>query len=114
MKKFLMTSVAAGVLIVSPAFAQQGDHAPDLPAGYGDYYHDEVASPDLAARFGYRAGYDDGASDKAKGHSFRPTEDPHFKNVPEIHNTGMNRQQIKDRYRDAYVHGYEHGYGPHS
>ena len=114
MKRFLMTSVAASALIVGPAFAQQWDHPPDRPAGYSDYYHDADGSPDVAARYGYRAGFDDGVADKGKGHSFRPTEDDNYKKVPDIHNAGMTRKQAKDRYREAYVHGYEHGYGRHS
>ena len=114
MKRFLMTSVAASALIAGPAFAQQWDHPPDRPAGYSDYYHDADGSPDVAARYGYRAGFDDGVADKGKGHSFRPTEDDNYKKVPDIHNAGMTRKQAKDRYREAYVHGYEHGYGRHS
>jgi hypothetical protein len=113
LKRLLIASIAAGAFLAGPAIAQQWDHPPDEPAGYGDYYHENTQSPDLPARWGYRAGFDDGASDAAKGHSYRPTEDDHFKKVPEIPMTGMSRQQIKDRYREAYVHGYERGFGPH-
>lgn len=130
MKKFLIASLAAGVLAIGVAIAQppppppppesaptQGpppdwNHPPDPPSGYGDYYHD-TSNPDLPARWGYRRGYDDGVADKSNGHSFRPTQGDHFKDVPEINNAGMDRQHVKNRFRDAYIHGYEHGYGPH-
>ena len=130
MKKFLIASLAAGILTVGVAIAQPPPpppppdsaptqpppdwaHPPEPPAGYTEYYHD-ATTPDLPARWGYSRGYDDGVKDKGTGHSFRPTQGDHFKDVPDMVGTGMNRQQVKNRYRDAYVHGYERGYGPHS
>ena len=115
MNKFLISSVVAGALMAVPALAQppDWDHPPEAPQGYSDYYHEQMTAPDIPARWGFRRGYDDGMKDREKGHSFRPTEGEHFREVPEIHNTGMNRNEIKEHFRQAYMHGYERGFGPH-
>jgi hypothetical protein len=108
---------AAGLIFsagLGMASAQYGPPPPrDLPPadpGYSEYYHEDNAAPNYAARVGYHDGWADGRHDKETGHSFRPTQDDHYKNAPEYGHPPMGRKEYKDIYRQAYVHGYERGY----
>ncbi len=86
----------------------------DLPPadpGYNTYYHDGEQTADRARHWGYHDGFVDGRKDQEHGHSFRPTQDDHFKDAPDHgDHHGMSRDQYKNLYRDAYMHGYENGY----
>jgi hypothetical protein len=81
------------------------------PPGYGHAYRDQAGPGDYATHMGYQDGTNDGSRDRATGHSFRPTQDSHYKHAPEYGHPDINRDAYKSLYRDAYVRGYEKGYG---
>jgi hypothetical protein len=95
----LMLGGAAGI-----ASAQYGP-------GYGNAYREQAGPGDYATRMGFQDGMNDGGRDRATGHSFRPTQDSHYKHAPEYGHPDINRDAYKSLYRDAYVRGYEKGYG---
>ncbi len=107
----LLGLVLGGTGLAVAQYGRPYDLPPADP-GYDTYYHDGAATADRARHWGYHDGFVDGRRDREHGHSFRPTQDDHYKDAPDHgDHHGMSRQQYKDLYRDAYVHGYERGYG---
>ena len=64
----------------------------------------------IAQESGFRDGRNDGAKDRATGHSFRPTQGDNYKNAPGYNSSMGDRQQYKNMYRQAYQQGYQQGY----
>jgi hypothetical protein len=64
----------------------------------------------IARDSGFRDGRNDGAKDRATGHSFRPTQGDNYKNAPGYSSNMGDRQQYKDMYRQAYTQAYQEGY----
>jgi hypothetical protein len=105
--------VCAALLLGVHARGAQSESAtgtvPSDP-GYGLYYHDPEAAPNLATRWGYHDGWEDGRRDRNHGDVLRPEDKPHYVTPPE-HGShfGVTRQQYNQAYRTAYTRGYEHG-----
>ena len=64
-----------------------------------------------AQQFGYQDGVNEGANDRATGHSFRPTHDRGY----QLATNGCqaqfgSREQYKAAYRQAYQQGYQQGF----
>jgi hypothetical protein len=77
------------------------------PRGYDEAYP-ENGSPNMVARQGYAAGFNQGESDASRGKQFKPTESDAYEHaqVPK----GMNHDEFKQRFREAFVKGYTNGY----
>ena len=54
----------------------------------------------------------DGQSDRATGHSYRPTQDDNYRNASRGYSSAYgNKDQYKSIYRQGYQQGYQQGYG---
>jgi hypothetical protein len=108
------TAVVCGALLLSVhgLAAQSGSASETVPSdpGYGLYYHDAEAAPNLATRWGYHDGWEDGRHDRDHGDTLAPQDKPHYI-TPTEHGThfAMTREQYKQAYRTAYARGYQHG-----
>lgn len=64
-----------------------------------------------ARQVGYQDGVADGRSDRATGHSYRPTHDDNYKNASRGYVSSMgDKQTYKNAYREGYARGYPEGY----
>src|SRR5271156_1352680 len=76
--------------------AQLGSATEAVPSdpGYGLYYHDAEAAPNLATRWGYHDGWEDGRHDRNHGDALRPEDKPHYM-TPTEHGAhfGVTREQ---------------------
>ena len=78
--------------------------------GYSLYYHDQAGAPNVAARWGYHDGWQDGRHDRNHGDSYKVIDKERYAMPPEHGgHPGMTRDQYERVYRAAYTHGYEHG-----
>jgi hypothetical protein len=77
------------------------------PRGYDEAYP-ENGTPNMVARQGYAAGFNEGMADASRGKKFKPTEsDAYAKaNIPK----GMNKDDFRQNFRQAFVKGYTNGY----
>jgi hypothetical protein len=68
----------------------------------------ENGHPNMVARQGYAAGYNQGRDDASHGKKFTPTENKAYGKavIPQ----GMNKDEFKQEYREAFVKGYDAGY----
>jgi hypothetical protein len=100
--------LASGLRGQSPASA--GSYVPLPQPGYGLYYQDSAGAPNVASRWGYNDGWEDGRHDRNHGETAKVEEKERFTMPPEhgVH-AGMTRDQYIKVYRQAYMHGYEHG-----
>jgi hypothetical protein len=106
-KAGLAGAVLSCALLLAPhSFAQDnGDwHA---PRGY-DQAYPEDGHPNMVARQGYSAGFNEGQADAAKGKKFSPTDNRAYGKavIPQ----GMNKDEFRQQYREAFVRGYTNGY----
>jgi hypothetical protein len=103
----------AMLIYVQATSAQSGPGAealPPLDPGYGLYYHDPQATPNMATRWGYHDGWEDGRRDRNHGDTLPPQNKPHYLTpIDRGMHSGMTRDQYTAAYRVAYVRGYEHG-----
>jgi hypothetical protein len=78
------------------------------PRGY-DLAYPENGTPNMVARQGYAAGFNQGEADASRGKKFKPTDsDAYAKaSIPK----GMNKDEFRQQYRQAFVKGYTNGYG---
>jgi hypothetical protein len=77
------------------------------PRGY-DMAYPENGTPNMVARQGYAAGFNQGQADASRGKKFKPTDsDAYAKaSIPK----GMDKDDFKQQYRQAFVKGYSNGY----
>lgn len=77
------------------------------PRGYDEAYP-ESGKPNMVARQGYAAGFNQGEADASRGKKFKPTENDAYDHakIPE----GMNKDSFKQEFRAAFVKGYSNGY----
>lgn len=77
------------------------------PRGYDEAYP-ESGKPNMVARQGYAAGFNQGQADASRGKKFKPTDSDAYEHakVPE----GMNKDSFKQEFRQAFVKGYTNGY----
>jgi hypothetical protein len=77
------------------------------PRGY-DQAYPESGKPNMVARQGYAAGFNQGQADASRGKKFKPTESDAYDHakIPE----GMNKDSFKQEFREAFVKGYTNGY----
>jgi hypothetical protein len=89
--------------------AQQSDDSRgwQAPRGYDEAYP-ESGKPNMVARQGYAAGYNQGQADASRGKKFKPTESDAYEHakIPR----GMNKDTFKQEFREAFVKGYSNGY----
>lgn len=106
-------AVLSCALLVTPphSWAQEpGDYsAPawQAPRGY-DLAYPENGHPNMVARQGYAAGFNEGQADVAKGKKFTPTDNKAYEKA--VIPKGMNKDEFKQEYREAFVKGYTSGY----
>jgi hypothetical protein len=107
--------VGAGALLLTCGLwgqsrAYSGSYAPLPDPGYGLYYQDSAGAPNLASRWGYNDGWEDGRRDRNHGDTAQVQEKDRY-TIPPDHGVhpGMTRDQYIRIYRQAYTHGYEHG-----
>ncbi len=79
------------------------------PQGYTESFP-EQGGPQIGARQGWQAGFQQGQSDREHGHSFRPTDVDAYKHIPHTP-SGYSGDQFKNEYRQGFVKGYSKGYG---
>jgi hypothetical protein len=77
------------------------------PRGY-DLAYPENGSPNMVARQGYAAGFNQGQADASRGKKFKPTESDAYDHakIPK----GMDKDQFKQQFREAFVKGYSNGF----
>ena len=100
----LFTAVPIGLAQVS----QPSDSASwSAPRGY-DMAYPENGTPNMVARQGYAAGFNQGQADLSRGQSFRPTENKAYAHakIPK----GMDKDQFKTEFRESFVKGYTNAY----
>jgi hypothetical protein len=97
---------------VVPVGAAQASQSSDSagwssPRGY-DLAYPENGTPNMVARQGYAAGFNQGRADLSRGQSFRPTENKAFAHakIPK----GMDKDQFKTGFRESFVRGYTNAY----
>jgi hypothetical protein len=77
------------------------------PRGY-DVAYPESGTPNMVARQGYAAGFNQGEADASRGKKFKPTESDAYEHahIPK----GMNKDDFKQQFRESFVKGYTNGY----
>lgn len=115
--KAAMLAALAGVLTLgyhSPARAQDAvaiqsyDSASwQAPRGYDEAYP-ENGTPNMVARQGYAAGFNEGQADAARGKKFSPTDNKAYTKA--VIPKGMDKNDFRQRFREAFVKGYSNGY----
>ena len=76
--------------------------------GYNNGYNNGAQ---VAQQYGYNDGLREGQSDRATGHSYRPTQDTGYRLATNGYRAEYgSRDQYKQWYRDAYQQGYQQGY----
>jgi hypothetical protein len=104
--------VWAGALLLACGLKGQAvaGYLPLPQPGYGLFYQDSAGAPNVASRWGYNDGWEDGRRDRNHGETAKVEEKERYMMPPEhgVH-AGMTRNQYVTVYRQAYMHGYEHG-----
>ena len=77
------------------------------PSGYQEAYP-EGGTPNMVARQGYAAGYNQGLADAAKGRKFKPTDNDAYEHAKAP--SGMDKDTFRQEFREAFVKGYSNGY----
>ena len=77
------------------------------PRGYDEAYP-ENGTPNMVARQGYAAGFNEGQADASRGKKFSPTDSEAYAKA--VIPKGMNRDEFKQTFRQAFVKGYTNGY----
>ena len=108
--------LSAGVLLLTyglrgQSTANAGSFVPAPDPGYGLYYQDSAGAPNVASRWGYNDGWEDGRHDRNHGGTAQEVEEKDRYTIPPDHGShaGVTRDQYIRVYRQAYLHGYEHG-----
>ena len=77
------------------------------PRGYSEAYP-ENGSPNMVARQGYSAGFNQGQADVSRGKKFNPTDNDAYEKA--VIPKGMDHGAFKQDFRAAFVKGYSNGY----
>lgn len=77
------------------------------PRGYDEAYP-ESGTPNMVARQGYSAGFNEGVADASRGKKFEPTDNKAYEKA--VIPKGMNKDEFKQSFREAFVKGYTNGY----
>jgi hypothetical protein len=77
------------------------------PRGY-DMAYPENGHPNMVARQGYAAGFNEGQDAVAHGRKFDPEGNKSYGKA--VIPKGMDKDEFKDQYRQAYVKGYTNAY----
>jgi hypothetical protein len=77
------------------------------PRGY-ELAYPENGSPNMVARQGYAAGFNQGQADAGRNKSFKPTESGAYEHakIPK----GMDKDRFKLEFRESFVKGYSNGF----
>jgi hypothetical protein len=77
------------------------------PRGYDEAYP-ENGTPNMVARQGYAAGFNQGQADASRGKKFKPTESDAYEHakIPK----GLDKDSFKQEFRESFVKGYTNGY----
>lgn len=91
--------------------AQASEEYVPLPdPGYGLFYHDADDQPNVATRWGYHDGWEDGRKDRNHGETVDPKTKTRYVRPPEHDLEGrIDHDTYEKQYRQSYQHGYEHG-----
>jgi hypothetical protein len=107
--------LSAGLLLLTcglrgQSLANTGSFVPPPDPGYGLYFQDSAGAPNVASRWGYNDGWEDGRHDRNHGGTVQANEKDRY-TIPPDHGShaGVPRDQYIRVYRQAYLHGYEHG-----
>ena len=77
------------------------------PRGY-DMAYPENGTPNMVARQGYSAGFNQGQADASRGKKFNPTDNDAYEKA--VIPKGMDHGAFKQDFRAAFVKGYSNGY----
>ena len=77
------------------------------PRGYNLAYP-EGGSPNMVARQGYAAGFNQGQADASRGKKFKPTDSDAYEHAKAP--KGMDKDQLKEQFRQSFVKGYSNGF----
>ncbi len=84
------------------------DHGRGNGPGYGG---GGGRSVEQARQVGYQDGLAKGQSDRATGHSYRPTQHDAYKDADHQYSViGGDKNQYKQLYRQGFMEGYQRGY----
>ena len=104
----VVLACALSFSVVPAALAQvaQSDDSASWSAPRG--YDPENGTPNMVARQGYAAGFNQGQADVSRGQTFRPTENKAYAHakIPK----GMDKDQFKTEFRESFVKGYTKAY----
>ena len=106
---FAGAALGCALLLAPQGWSQDSGNAQSwsAPRGY-DMAYPENGHPNMVARQGYSAGFNQGRDDAAHGKKFTPTENKAYGKA--VIPAGMNKDEFKQEYREAFVKGYEAGY----
>ncbi len=79
----------------------------EAPRGYVTAYP-ENGSPNMVARQGYSAGFNQGQADASRGKKFNPTDNDAYGKA--VIPKGMDHEAFKQEFREAFVKGYANGF----
>jgi hypothetical protein len=115
LKAFLSSFFAAGIYLSACTLwgqsrSNSGSFVPLPDPGYSLYYQDSAGAPNVASRWGYNDGWEDGRHDRNHGDTLQTQEKDRYITPPEHGgHAGITRDQYMRIYRQAYIHGYQHG-----
>jgi hypothetical protein len=89
------------------AWAQYDASNWSAPRGY-DMAYPENGTPNMVARQGYAAGFNEGQDALDHGRKFDPQDNKSYGKA--VIPKGMDKNQFKQEYREAYVKGYTNAY----
>lgn len=104
---FAGLALSCALLLAPWGWSQDTDHDWRAPRGY-ELAYPENGHPNMVARQGYAAGFNQGQDDAAHGKKFTPTENKAYGKA--VIPAGMNKDEFKQEYREAFVKGYDAGY----
>lgn len=94
----------AGAMVVGDDYSSPSWQA---PRGYDEAYP-ENGTPNMVARQGYAAGFNEGLADASVGKKFSPTDNKAYGKA--VIPKGMNKDDFRQQFREAFVKGYDRGY----